>query len=280
MKVLVVGSGGREHTIAWKLSESDSVSKIYAAPGNAGIARLAECVPISADDLDGMVKFAASEQIDLVAVGPEVPLCMGLADQLAEAGIPAFGPTAKAAMIEGSKVFSKQLMKKYGIPTARFETFDDFSRAAAFARELDSRMWIKASGLAAGKGAVFAPDPEEAERILRGMMVEEEFGESGKSVVIEEHLEGEEASIFALCDGKTYCVMVPSQDHKRAFDGDTGPNTGGMGAYAPVPVITPALMASIEKLIIQPTIDGMASEGRPYRGSSTPGSSSPRTARR
>ncbi|MFC1541146.1 phosphoribosylamine--glycine ligase [Candidatus Latescibacterota bacterium] len=266
MKVLVVGGGGREHAIAWKLSQSKVVKKMYAAPGNAGISSLATCVDISADDVTAIAKFAVSEKIDLVAVGPETPLCMGIIDLLDEADIPAFGPSAKAAMIEGSKIFSKRIMRKYRIPTAEFDDFDDFDNAVSYARSLDSKMWIKASGLAAGKGAVFASDPGEAEKILRKMMIENEFGESGQSVVIEENLEGEEASIFALCDGSSYKLLVPSQDHKRAYDGDTGPNTGGMGAYAPAPLITASIMSTVEKKIIQPTLDGMASEGIPYKG--------------
>jgi len=267
MKVLVVGGGGREHAMAWKLSQSREVDKLYAAPGNAGIASVATCVDINADDVTGLAKFAVSEGIDLVAVGPEVPLCMGIVDLLEEAGIPAFGPTAAASMIEGSKVFSKRLMRKCGIPTAAFEDFDDFDRAVAYTRSLlGGTMWIKASGLAAGKGAIFASDPDEAEKILRTLMVEEIFGESGRSVVIEEHLEGEETTIFALCDGSTYRLLVPSQDHKRVYDGDSGPNTGGMGAYAPAPLAAPALLERVEKELIQPTIDGMASEGVPYRG--------------
>ena len=191
---------------------------------------------------------------------------MGIVDLLDAAGIPAFGPSARASMLEGSKVFSKRIMRKYNVPTAEFEDFDDFDEAVAYARTLGSKMWIKASGLAAGKGAVFARNPDDAEKILRQMMVEDIFGESGHSVVIEEHMEGEEASIFALCDGSSYKLLVTSQDHKRAHDGDTGPNTGGMGAYAPAPLITPKLLATIEKTILQPTIDGMASEGISYKG--------------
>ena len=266
MKILVVGSGGREHALAWKLSQSGKTSELYAAPGNAGMASIATCVDISAGDVNAIAKFAVTERMDLVAVGPEVPLCSGLVDLLEDAGIPAFGPSEKAAMIEGSKVFSKRIMRKYNIPTAAFEDFDNFEHAVTYARSLDSKMWIKASGLAAGKGAVFAPDPDEAEKILRNMMVDEAFGNAGKSVVIEEHMEGEEASIFALCDGSTYKLLVSSQDHKRAFDGDQGPNTGGMGAYAPAPIVTQKFLEQIETTIIQPTIDGMASEGAPYKG--------------
>ncbi|HDY89943.1 MAG TPA: phosphoribosylamine--glycine ligase, partial [bacterium] len=270
MKILVVGGGGREHALVWKLSGGDRHSeqkhKIYVAPGNAGIASLATCVDIKAGDVTAIAKFAVTEKFDLVVVGPEVPLCMGIVDLLEEAGILTFGPSARASMIEGSKVFSKRLLKKYNIPTAEFEDFDDFDNAVSYARSLDSKMWIKADGLAAGKGAIFASDPEEAEKILRKIMVDEMFGESGHSVVIEENMEGEEASIFALCDGATYKLLVSSQDHKRAYDGDTGPNTGGMGAYAPAPLVTQKLLNTVEKEIIQPTINGMASEGIPYKG--------------
>ncbi|MFC1560978.1 phosphoribosylamine--glycine ligase [Candidatus Latescibacterota bacterium] len=266
MKVLVVGGGGREHALVWKLSQSKNVKSIYAAPGNAGISSLATCIDINAEDITAIAKFAVSEKIDLVAVGPEVQLCMGIVDLLEEAGIPAFGPSARASMIEGSKIFSKRIMRKYNIPTAQFDDFDDYNDAVSYARSLDSKMWIKTNGLASGKGAVFASDPDEAEKILRKMMIKNIYGESGHSVVIEENLEGEEASIFALCDGSTYKLLVSSQDHKRVYDGDTGPNTGGMGAYAPAPLVTPQLLNSIEKEIIQPTIDGMASENIPYKG--------------
>ncbi len=266
MKVLVVGGGGREHTIIWKLAQSDSVDTIYAAPGNAGTNLLATNVDIGAEDVTALAKFAVSEKVDLVVVGPEVPLCMGLADIVEEAGIPVFGPSAAAARIEGSKAFSKQLMKKYNVPTAAFGDFENFDEAVAYAQSLDADMWIKASGLAAGKGAVYAADPDEAEKILRGMMVEDEFGDSGHRVVIEENMKGEEASIFALCDGADYRLLVSSQDHKRVGEGDTGPNTGGMGAYAPAPIATPELIARVEKEVIEPTLAGMASEGCPYKG--------------
>ena len=266
MKVLVVGGGGREHALVWKLSQSKNVKSIYAAPGNAGISSLATCIDIKAEDITAIAKFAVSEKIDLVAIGPEVQLCMGIVDLLEEAGIPAFGPSARASLIEGSKIFSKRIMRKYNIPTAQFDDFDDYKDAVSYARSLDSKMWVKSNGLAAGKGAVFASDPDEAEKILRKMMIEDIYGESGHSVVIEENMEGEEVSIFALCDGFTYKLLVSSQDHKRVYDGDTGPNTGGMGAYAPAPLVTPQLLNSIEKEIIQPTIDGMASENIPYKG--------------
>ena len=266
MKILVIGGGGREHTLVWKLSLSDMAKTIYAAPGNAGMAEHATCVDIKADDITGIARFAVSEKIDLVVVGPEMSLCMGIVDILEEAGIMVFGPSFKAAMIEGSKVFAKKLMRKYNIPTAEFEYFDEYDSAVAYARSLGFDMWIKASGLAAGKGSIYAPDPDEAEKILKKIMTEDMFGDSGHKVVIEENMGGEEASILALCDGTTYKLLVSSQDHKRAHDGDTGLNTGGMGAYAPAPLVTNALMERIEREIIQPTLDGMASEGAPYKG--------------
>lgn len=266
MKILIIGSGGREHAIAWKLAQSDMHPTLYAAPGNPGIAEHAVPVDIKADDITGLARFAVSEKIDLVVVGPEIPLCMGIADILEEAGIPVFGPSYRAAAIEGSKRFAKQLMRKYRIPTAAFETFTRFEDARDYSRSLGSDLWIKASGLAAGKGAVYAADPDEAERILHEMMVDRVFGESGIEVVIEENMRGEEASIFAVCDGVSFRTLVTSQDHKRVFEGDLGPNTGGMGAYAPAPLVTPELLARIEREVIQSTLDGMASEGAPYRG--------------
>lgn len=266
MKILVVGSGGREHAIVWKLARSGGNIELFAAPGNPGIATEAVCVDIPADDLAGITRFAVAEGIGLVVVGPEVPLCRGLADMLRDAGIPVFGPSARAAAIEGSKRFAKELMRKYRIPTAAFGAFSRFEDARAYAKKLGADMWIKASGLAAGKGAVYAADPGEAERILRGMMVENVFGDSGSEVVIEENMSGEETSIFAVCDGVTFKTLVSSQDHKRAHDGDEGPNTGGMGAYAPAPVAAPEVFERVRREILQPTLDGMAAEGCPYRG--------------
>jgi len=266
MKILVVGGGGREHALVWAIARSGGAMKLYAAPGNPGIAEYAECIPIKAEDVTGLAKFAVSEGVNLVAVGPEVPLCMGIADILGEAGVAVFGPSAGAAAIEGSKVFAKTLMRKYRIPTAAFETFRSFDDACAYARTLGGDMWVKASGLAAGKGAVYASNPDEAEKVLRGMMVDGVFGDSGSEVVIEENMHGEEASIFAVCDGAGFKTLVSSQDHKRAFDGDLGPNTGGMGAYAPAPVVSPGLMERVGREILQPVLDAMASEGVPYRG--------------
>ncbi|MCE5251917.1 phosphoribosylamine--glycine ligase, partial [bacterium] len=266
MKILVVGSGGREHALVWKLAQSPAAAAIYAAPGNPGISEYARCVKIKADDLSGIGKFALGEKIDLVVVGPEIPLCMGITDLLEEAGIAVFGPSFGAAQIEGSKAFSKRIMRSCGIPTAEFGSFTDFGKASAYAVSLGGDMWIKASGLAAGKGAVYAANPAEAQKILKTMMLDDAFGESGHTVVIEENMTGEEASIFALCDGSTYKLLVSSQDHKRVFDGDTGPNTGGMGAYAPAPLVSKPLMDRIEREILQPTLDGMAREGVPYKG--------------
>ena len=266
MKILVVGGGGREHTIAWKLSQSGLVTGLFAAPGNVGMAQVAECVSIGADDIESIVSFSRAESIDLVVVGPEVPLCMGLSDALIEAGMTVFGPTAAAARIEGSKAFSKDIMRKYGVPTAAYGRFDEFEGARTYAQRLGADCWIKASGLAAGKGAVYASDPDAAIRILHEMMVDRIFGDSGGTVVIEENMTGEEASIFAVCDGEEYRLLVSSQDHKRAYDNDEGPNTGGMGAYAPAPLVTDELMARVEREIIVPTLDGMVREGSPYRG--------------
>ena len=266
MKVLVVGSGGREHALTWKCAESNCVTGLFAAPGNPGMAEHAQCVGIRADDLTGIGKFAVKENIDLVVVGPEVPLCLGIVDLLEEAGIAVFGPSNSAARIEGSKAFSKRIMRKYGIPTAAFEHFRDFESAAAYARSLGGDMWIKASGLAAGKGAVYAADPGEAEAVLRDMMVDDRFGESGHEVVIEENMTGEEASIFALCDGSSYKLLVSSHYHKRIYDGDKGLNTGGMGAYAPAPIVSQSVIERIEREVLQPTLDGMAREGSPYKG--------------
>jgi len=266
MKILVVGSGGREHTLVWKLAQSGHAPTMYAAPGNPGMSEQAHCVPLKADDITGIAKYAVDESMDLVVVGPEVPLCMGLTDILEKGGVPVFGPSYRAAQIEGSKTFSKNIMRKYTIPTADFENFTNHDDAVSYAKSLGTDMWIKASGLAAGKGAVYASDPGEAEKIIKGMMVDSQFGESGHEIVIEENMTGEEASIFALCDGASYKLLVSSQDHKRVHDGDTGPNTGGMGAYAPAPVVSKELLDRVEREIIQPTLDGMASEGAPYKG--------------
>ncbi len=266
MKILVVGSGGREHSLCWAIAASPLCEKLWCAPGNAGIAQEAECVAIAADDIDGLVDFAGREAVDLVVVGPEQPLVMGLVDRLEENGIKAFGPRAAAAELEGSKGFMKDICAKYDIPTAAYGRFTDIEKARAFIREQGAPIVVKADGLAAGKGVTVALTLDEALNAAEDALVEGQFGTAGAEIVIEEFMEGEEISVFALCDGKTALPLASAQDHKAAYDGDKGPNTGGMGAYSPAPAMTDALLAEVMKTIVQPTIDGMAAEGRPYKG--------------
>ena len=267
MKILVIGSGGREHALAWKLKDSPHTEKLYAIPGNPGMAALAECVPqISPTDNAAVVAFAKENGIDLVVVGPEAPLAGGIVDALAAAGIKAFGPAKLAAEIEGSKAFSKDLMKKYGIPTAKYEVFSDAAAARAYVKAEGAPIVVKADGLAAGKGVVVAMTEAEALAAVDEIMEGEAFGAAGSRVVIEEFMTGEEVSILAFTDGRTIRAMIPSQDHKRAYDGDEGPNTGGMGAYAPAPVAPPALVAEVQKTVLEPTIRAMEKEGRLYKG--------------
>lgn len=267
MKILVIGSGGREHALAWKLKDSPHTEKLYAIPGNPGMAALAECVPqISPTDNAAVVAFAKENGIDLVVVGPEAPLAGGIVDALAAAGIKAFGPAKLAAEIEGSKAFSKDLMKKYGIPTAKYEVFSDAAAARAYVKAEGAPIVVKADGLAAGKGVVVAMTEAEALAAVDEIMEGEAFGAAGSRVVIEEFMAGEEVSILAFTDGRTIRAMIPSQDHKRAYDGDEGPNTGGMGAYAPAPVAPPALVAEVQKMVLEPTIRAMEKEGRLYKG--------------
>lgn len=266
MRILIVGSGGREHAIAWALSKSDKVERLYCAPGNAGIAELAECVPIGEDQFESLTKFAKEHEIDLVVVGPEAPLFAGLVDVLEEAGLKAFGPRKNAAIIEGSKVFTKQLMRKYNIPTAAYESFDNYEEALAYLRKQRAPIVVKADGLAAGKGVTVAATLEEAERALREIMVDKVFGEAGAQVVIEEFLSGQEMSILAFVDGETVRPMVPSQDHKPVYDGDKGPNTGGMGTYSPVPHIPQSVVDEAIGTILIPAARAMVREGRPFRG--------------
>jgi len=267
MKVLVVGSGGREHAVAWRLAKGPSRPDVYCAPGNPGIASVATCAGIAASDLEGLVSFAKRERMNLVVVGPEAPLVGGLADMLAAAGIPCFGPTQRAARLEGSKVFSKEFMLRHGIPTARAEVFDSLKKADDYVRSLGGPCVVKADGLAAGKGVYVCDTPEEAAEALAMVMGQKVHGVAGDRVVVEERLAGEEASVLAFCDGKRIAVMVASQDHKRAYDNDEGPNTGGMGAYAPAPVLAdPVLAQRVLKEILEPTVAGMAGEGEPYRG--------------
>lgn len=266
MKVLVVGGGGREHAIVWKLSQSPRISKLYCAPGNGGIASLAQCVDIEATDIEGILKFAIEQEIDLTVVAPDDPLAMGLVDKLQGKGLRAFGPTQKAAIIESSKVFSKELMKKYRIPTPEYQSFQKYDDAIAFLDKISFPVVIKADGLALGKGVIIATSREEAEKALADMLLENKFGEAGKRVLIEEFITGPEVSILAFTDGESYIPMVSSQDHKRAYDKDEGPNTGGMGAFSPSPHYTPEVAEYVEKNIIEPTIQAMAEEGRAFQG--------------
>jgi len=266
MKILVVGSGGREHALCWSIAASPLCDRLWCAPGNAGIADEAECVDIAADDIDGLVGFAKREAADLVVVGPEQPLVMGLVDSLEDAGIKAFGPSAAAAELEGSKGFMKDLCAKCGIPSAEYGRFSDIESAHAFIRRHGAPIVVKADGLTAGKGVTVARTLDEALNAAEDALIEEKFGAAGAEIVVEEYLEGEEVSVFALCDGRTALPLATAQDHKAAFDGDKGPNTGGMGAYSPAPAMSEPLLANVMKTIVQPTIDGMAAEGRPYRG--------------
>ncbi|UCF89457.1 MAG: phosphoribosylamine--glycine ligase [bacterium] len=266
MKVLVVGGGGREHSLVWKLNQSPRVTKVYCAPGNAGIAREAEVVPIDVTDIKALVDLALDEGIDLTCVGPELPLTLGIVDAFEEAGLRIFGASKAAAEIEGSKVFTKDLLAKYNIPTGSYKVFEDPAEAKAYLKEVGAPIVVKADGLAAGKGALVCQTIEEAEDAVRLCMEERAFGDAGNRVVIEEFLVGEEASFLAFSDGKTVLPMATSQDHKPIFDGDKGPNTGGMGAYSPAPVVTPELFDQTMNEIMIPTVQAMASEGRPYKG--------------
>ncbi len=266
MKVLVVGGGGREHAIIKKLKKSDKIEKIYAAPGNGGIARDAECVDIGAMDLEKISEFAGSEGIDYAVVAPDDPLVAGLVDILTEKGIPCFGPDKKAAAIEGSKVFSKELMKKYDIPTAAYEVFEDAKAALEYIESAPLPIVVKADGLALGKGVIIAESREEAEAAVRSIMEEKKFGKSGDRIVIEEFLTGPEVSVLSFTDGKTLIPMVSSMDHKRIGDGDTGLNTGGMGTVAPNPYYTGDVADECMRTIFLPTIEAMNKEGRPFKG--------------
>jgi phosphoribosylamine--glycine ligase len=264
LKILIVGSGGREHAIAWKVAQSPRLAQLYVAPGNAGTA--AHNVPINADDIPALVAFANDQQIDLVIIGPEAPLAIGLADALRTAGRSVFGPSQAAAQIEASKAFSKAFMQRHHIPTARFATFAVYREALKYLLSIDYPIVIKASGLAAGKGVILPDCADDAEAALRSIMLNHEFGAAGDEVIIEERLSGEEVSLLAFTDGVTIKPMPPAQDHKRIFDNDQGPNTGGMGAYAPAPILPPALVEEYTRSILQPTIDGLRAEGKPFVG--------------
>jgi len=266
MRILLVGSGGREHALAWKIKQSKLCDVLICSPGNAGIEQIVPCKNIAVDNIDGLVKLAQDEQIDFVIVGPEIPLVMGLTDRLRAVGIPVFGPSKKAAQLEGSKGFTKDLCKKYNIPTAAYERFTAIQPALAYLDIQGAPIVIKADGLAAGKGVVVAMTKDEAKTAIEDMLSGNSFGQSGASIVIEEFMEGEEVSYFALTDGKDILPFNTAQDHKRVGDGDTGPNTGGMGAYSPARLMTPELESMIVTDILKPTIAGMAADGYPFQG--------------
>ncbi|MGD8587763.1 MAG: phosphoribosylamine--glycine ligase [Chromatiales bacterium] len=268
MNILVIGSGGREHALAWKAAQSPLTTKIYVAPGNAGTAQepKMENVSIGVEEIDTLIGFAQGHDIRLTIVGPEVPLVMGLADAFNAAGLPCFGPSRGAAQLEGSKSFTKDFLARHGIPTAAYQTFNEIEAALAYLRQQDLPIVIKADGLAAGKGVIIATTPDEAEQTVRDMLSGNAFGEAGHRVVIEEHLAGEEASFIVMVDGENVLPMATSQDHKRVGDGDTGPNTGGMGAYSPAPVVNDEIHNRIMQEVILPTVRGMAVEGLPYLG--------------
>ncbi len=266
MKVLVVGGGGREHAIVWKLARSPEVTKIYAAPGNPGTAAHAENLPIKADDIRALKEFALKESIDLTVIGPEDPLSLGIVDAFEEAGLKAFGPSGKAAELEASKAFCKGIMEKYNIPTAAYGEFTEVTPALDYIREKGAPIVVKADGLAAGKGVFLCFTEEEACSAVKSIMEDKIFGGAGARIVIEELLYGEEASFLAITDGNAVVPLAPAQDHKAVFDGDKGPNTGGMGAYSPAPLVTKELEAEIMDTVMIPAIRGMAAEGRPYKG--------------
>ncbi|MFH1710437.1 MAG: phosphoribosylamine--glycine ligase [bacterium] len=273
MKILIVGSGGREHALVWKISQSRAcrqagkkADKIYCAPGNAGIAQLAECVNLKADDILELKKFAVAQKIDLTIVGPEAPLAAGIVDEFKKDGLKIFGPSKAAAQLEGSKVFAKKMMKKFNVPTADFAEFTDEKDAIEFLQSSNFPIVIKADGLAAGKGVVVARDFGEAEEAVHRMLVKKEFGEASSRIIIEECLVGQESSILAFSDGRHFTVMQSAQDHKRIFDNDMGPNTGGMGAYSPAPVVTDKISKEVEDKVFRGMIEGMRKEGAPFVG--------------
>ncbi|KER79819.1 phosphoribosylamine--glycine ligase [Xanthomonas arboricola] len=268
MKILVIGSGGREHALAWKIAQSARVSEVLVAPGNAGTATEAKCrnVAIKVDDLDGLLALAQREAVALTVVGPEVPLVLGVVDRFHAAGLRIFGPTAKAAQLEGSKAFAKDFLARHGIPTAYYAVHTEVDAALAYVREKGAPIVVKADGLAAGKGVIVAMTLSEAEDAVRDMLSGNAFGDAGARVVIEEFLDGEEASFISMVDGTHALPMATSQDHKRVGDGDTGPNTGGMGAYSPAPVVTPEVHARVMREVVEPTVQGMIADGVPFTG--------------
>lgn len=266
MKVLIIGSGGREHALVWKISQSRKVEKIYCAPGNAGISELAECVNIKPENIAELKKFAVDKKIDLTIVGPEAPLAAGIVDEFKKEKLRIFGPSKAAARLEGSKIFAKEMMKKFNVPTAKFAEFTDEREAIKYLQDSNFPIVVKADGLAAGKGVVVASEFGEAEEAVHRMLVEKEFGEASSRIIIEECLVGQEASILAFSDGGHFKIMQSAQDHKRVFDNDLGPNTGGMGAYSPAPVVTDKILKEVEEKVFRRMIDGMRSEGTPFVG--------------
>jgi phosphoribosylamine--glycine ligase len=268
MKILIIGGGGREHALAWKIAQSPRVEKVCVAPGNAGTAREPKCenVAVAAEDVDGLLRFAQQNKIDLTVVGPEAPLVLGVVDKFRDAGLRCFGPTQAAAQLEGSKAFTKDFLARHQIPTAAYGNFTDVAAAESYIKKTGAPIVVKADGLAAGKGVIIAQTTDAAIAAVRDMLAGNAFGEAGHRVVVEEFLTGEEASFIVMVDGAHILPLATSQDHKRVGDGDTGPNTGGMGAYSPAPVVTPAMHARIMREVIEPTVRGMAAEGHPYTG--------------
>jgi phosphoribosylamine--glycine ligase len=266
MRVLVIGSGGREHALVWKIAQSKLADKIFCAPGNGGISKQAECIDIKADDISGLIEFVRKENIDFTVVGPEMPLAQGLVDEFDNQKLRIFGPNRKAAQLEASKVFAKQIMAKYNVPTADFKIFDNADEAKKYIEKIGTPCVVKADGLAAGKGVVVAKTIDEAKSAVSMMMQEKVFGDAGNKVIVEECLEGQEASILVITDSKEVIALASSQDHKRIFDNDQGPNTGGMGAYSPAPIVTHELFKEILDKIVYRTIDGLAREGINYKG--------------
>ncbi|MBF0489977.1 MAG: phosphoribosylamine--glycine ligase [Candidatus Omnitrophica bacterium] len=266
MNILVIGSGGREHALCWKIKQSPKVKKLYCAPGNGGISQIAQCVNISAEDIDGLLKFAFEKKIDLTVVGPEVSLVKGIVDVFVQKGLKIFGPSKEAAQLEGSKVFSKEFLHRRNIPTAVYKVFDQSSQALEFLNKAQFPLVVKADGIAAGKGVYVCANLQEAQTAVDDIMVQKVFGSAGDRIVIEECLVGQEASVLAICDGKHFFVLPSAQDHKRIFDDDLGPNTGGMGSYSPAPVVTKAVLDNIIARIIEPAIRGMYQEGIPFKG--------------
>ena len=266
MKVLVVGGGGREHSLIWKIRQSPRVGKIYCAPGNAGISNYAEAVPIAVEDIDGLASFALEQKIELTVVGPELPLSLGIVDLFDSKGLRIFGPNRAAAQLEASKAFTKDLMRREQVPTAKFEVFDDLEQARRYVDEIGPPIVVKADGLAAGKGVILCNTRDDAFAALTAIMDKRQFGEAGNQVVIEEFLEGEEASFLAFTDGTCILPLASSQDHKRVFDDDVGPNTGGMGAYSPAPVVTPEIAHSVLENVLRPVVSGLKKLGIRYKG--------------